>query len=119
MLYVNDTEKIANFLIEELGFMLKDKVFQNNYYIITLKDQRANGTELVLHNKESVKKMNTGVNLEMPSLLLMCDDDIEIQYQKLKNNGVIVGDLVVFPNTKQRVFNFADPENNYYALMEK
>ena len=38
-------------------------------------------------------------------------------YNDLSNKHVTVGEIVNMPSG--RVFNFADSENNYYAVMEK
>lgn len=55
------------------------------------------------------------MNLGTPSLMFF-SEDIDKLYNDLLNKNVIVGEIVNMPIG--RVFNFADNENNYYAVME-
>ncbi|MNN86118.1 hypothetical protein D3C81_2034870 [compost metagenome] len=73
-------------------------------------------TTLVLHNKELVAKMSPEVNLGTPSLMFFADQ-VEKLYEQFSDKGVTVGALVDLPMGK--VFNFADDEGNYFAVVEK
>lgn len=73
-------------------------------------------TSFVLHNKEMIAKMQPELNLETPSIMFYADNITEM-YQDFQTKGIKVGDLVMMP--MGRVFNFADHENNYFALVEK
>lgn len=44
-------------------------------------------------------------------------DNLDQLYNNLLSNGVKVGEIVNLPSGK--VFNFADNEENYFAVMEK
>lgn len=61
-------------------------------------------------------KMNPDMNLGTPSLMCFTEKFDEL-YSDLKNKNVKVGEIVELPTG--RVFNFADHEENYFAVSEK
>jgi lactoylglutathione lyase len=60
--------------------------------------------------------MNPEMNLGTPSLMFFSDNFDQLN-RELKEQNVTVGEIVEIPGG--RVFNFADLENNYFAVMEK
>ena len=72
-------------------------------------------TRIILHNKVLIAKMQPEMNLGTPSLMFF-SEDIDKLYNDLINKNVIVGEIVNMPSG--RVFNFADNEYNYFAVME-
>ena len=117
MLYVNDQQKVADFWVGKLDFVIESKQDYGEAYFLVLSDGRENSTKLVLQNKAVVAASEPMLNLETPSILLTTDD-IEGLYQKFQDDNVTVGEKVVFPDGK-KVFNFADPEGNYFAIIEE
>ncbi|WP_394238154.1 VOC family protein [Niallia oryzisoli] len=117
MLYVNNQEESVKFWTEKAGFTLvseQDNGDGMKWFVISpSKDAQ---TSIVLHNKELVAKFSPGVNLETPSLLFFTRD-LDQMYQDFKNKEITVGDIVEVP--EGRVFNFADHEENYFAVVEK
>lgn len=117
MLYVNDQDEAVNFWTEKLGFIVISE--ENNgqgMRWIEIAPSREAETSIVLQNKELVAKMEPEMNLGTPSLMFFAKD-FDTLYNDLKNKGVTVGELVSMPSG--RVFNFADGEDNYFAVMEK
>lgn len=117
MLYVNDQEKIADFWVSLFGFKVEGREEYGKSFAIILTDGRPDATKLVLQNKATVAAANPEMNLGTPSILLTTDD-IEGLYLKLKERKITVGEKVNFPNGK-KVFNFADFEGNYFAIIEE
>lgn len=117
MLYVNDQKKIADFWVEHFGYKVEGREEYGATFAIILSDGRPNSTKLVLQNKAAVAAANPEMNLGTPSILLSTDDDIDAIYKRLKDKLSFVGDMVNFPNGK-KVFNFADFEGNYFAIIE-
>jgi lactoylglutathione lyase len=73
-------------------------------------------TSIILHNKEFIAKMSPELHLGTPSLMFF-SESIEQLHSDLSNKNVTVGDIVKMP--QGRIFNFADSENNYFAVMER
>jgi lactoylglutathione lyase len=117
MLYVNNQDESLKFWTEKAGFSLiseQDTGQGMKWYVIApTKDAE---TSIVLHNKEIVAKMSPGVNLETPSLMFFTKE-LEQLYKDFAGKNITVGEMVDIPGG--RVFNFADNENNYFAVMEK
>jgi lactoylglutathione lyase len=117
MLYVNDQDQALRFWTEKLGF-IKVSETDNGQGMKWIEVAPAHGaqTSFVLHNKQLIAEMQPELNLGTPSLLLFADD-LDGLYKDFQAKGITVGDLVSMPGG--RVFNFADDENNYFAVMEK
>lgn len=115
MLYVNNQEESKDFWTEKLGFEVIADETNGPMRFIELAPKGA-ATSIVLHNKEFVAKMNPEMNLGTPSLMFFTDKFDQLHLD-LKNKNITVGDIVELPNG--RVFNFADNEKNYFAIMEK
>lgn len=73
-------------------------------------------TSIILHNKELVAKMDPELNLSTPSLMFF-SENLDKLHSDLSSKNITVGEIVNMPSG--RVFNFADSENNYFAVMEK
>ncbi|MFX3631781.1 MAG: VOC family protein [Candidatus Pristimantibacillus sp.] len=115
MLYVNNQEASRDFWTEKLGFeVIADETNGPMRWIEVAPKGAA--TSIVLHSKEFVATMNPEMNLGTPSIMYYTDK-FEALYSDLQNKNVKVGDIVEIPSG--RVFNFADNEENYFAVSEK
>lgn len=119
MLYVSNQDDAVNFWTGKVGFRVVAE--ENNgqgmrwIEIAPTKDAE---TSIVLQNKELVAKMSPGLNLDTPSLMFFTTDFDQL-HADLSNKNVTVGEIVNMPFDKGRVFNFADNEENYFAVLEK
>ena len=117
MLYVNDQELAVQFWTEQAGFVLRSETDTGQgmkWYEVAPSHDAA--TSFVLHNKQLIAKMQPELNLNTPSIMLFTDQ-LDHLYNAFKEKQIKVGDLVEMPTG--RVFNFADHEDNYFAVMEK
>jgi len=107
----------VNFWTEKLGFIVTSE--ENNEQgmrWIEMAPKKGAETTIVLHNKEMIANMSPELNLDTPSLMFY-SDNFEHLHSDLQNKGITVGKIVNMPSG--RVFNFADNEDNYFAVMEK
>ncbi|WP_059174071.1 VOC family protein [Bacillus sp. FJAT-27445] len=117
MLYVNNQDDAVNFWTEKLGFsVIAEEDNGQGFRWIEVAPKNSGGTTIVLHNKEFVEKMSPGLNLGTPSLMFFTEN-LEELYEDLSSKKIKVGDIVTMQSG--RVFNFADGEENYFAVMEK
>lgn len=117
MLYVNDQDAAVKFWIEKMGFVIrKEEDNGQGFRWIEISPSNESETSIVLHDKKFVAKMSPGLNLGTPSLMLY-SDNIEEFRSHLSERNVVVGEIVNMPSGK--VFNFADDEENYFAVTEK
>lgn len=115
MLYVQDQEKAKQFWISNFDFQVaSDEIFQG-MRVITLKPTDVAQTAIVLQDKTKVEAMGMGVNTGTPSLMFGTTD-IDALYDDLKSKGIQVGEKMTLPTGT--VFNFADDENNYFAVRQ-
>ncbi|MYL72578.1 VOC family protein [Halobacillus litoralis] len=117
MLYVHDQDEAVKFWTEKLGFVVVSE--ENNgdgMRWMEVSPKEGVETTIVLHDKEVVARMSPELNLDPPSLMFFTNHFEEL-HRDLLNKKVTVGEIVHMPTG--RVFNFADNENQYFAVMEK
>ncbi|HEY2422162.1 MAG TPA: VOC family protein [Neobacillus sp.] len=117
MLYVNNQDENLKFWTEKAGFIVVSE--ENNgqgFRWIEIAPSKDAETSIILHNKEFIAKMQPELNLNTPSLMFF-SENLDQLYKDFTDNDITVGELVTMPNG--RVFNFADNEKNYFAVMEK
>lgn len=117
MLYVNNQDEAVNFWTEKLGFtVISEENNGQGMRWIEIAPKQEVETTIVLHNKELVAKMSPGLNLETPALMFF-SENLEQLHSDMESKKITVGEIVNMPSG--RVFNFADNEDNYFAIMEK
>ncbi|MED1470690.1 VOC family protein [Bacillus salipaludis] len=117
MLYVNNQDEAVNFWTEKVGFtVISEQDNGQGMRWIEIAPTNEAETSIVLHNKELIAKMQPELNLGTPSLMFFTKNFDQL-HNNLTNKNVTVGEIVNMPTG--RVFNFADSENNYFAVMEK
>lgn len=117
MLYVNDQDQALRFWTEKLGFVVvSEEDNGQGFRWIEIAPNEEAQTSFVLHNKQLIAQMEPELNLGTPSIMFHTHD-LDKLYQDYQDKGITVGEMVPMPNG--RVFNFADDENNYFAVMEK
>ncbi|MCF6411425.1 VOC family protein [Pseudalkalibacillus salsuginis] len=116
MLYVNNQDKALEFWTEKVGFSVISE--ENNGQGMRWIEVAPKGadTSIILQNKELIAKMEPELNLGTPSLMFFTEN-LDQLYSDLSNKNVTVGEIVNIPTGK--VFNFADHEENYFAVMEE
>jgi len=117
MLYVNNQDEAVEFWTETLGFsVISEENNGQGMRWIEIAPAKGSETTLILHNKEFVSKMSPGLNLGTPSLMFFTDN-LDQLHIDLSAKNVKVGEIVTMPSGK--VFNFADREENYFAVMQR
>ncbi|MBS4194280.1 VOC family protein [Lederbergia citri] len=117
MLYVHNQDDSVKFWTEQVGFVVISEADNGQgMRWIEIAPSKEAQTSIVLHNKDIIAKMQPELNLGTPSLMFFTED-LDKLYQNLTSHGITVGEIVNMPSG--RVFNFADREHNYFAVMEK
>lgn len=117
MVYVLDQDNVKNFWVDDVGFsVISEEDNGQGMRWIEIAPSAHSETSIILHDKGLISKMQPELNVGTPSLLFETDMLDEL-YKKFKNNHVTVGEVMDMPSG--RVFNFADPEGNYFAVMQK
>ena len=116
MVYVNNQDEAVKFWTEMMAFTILNEENGPDMRWIEIAPTKDSETSIILHDKEFVAKMSPGMNLGTPSLMFYSNRFDEL-HSKLVNNNITVGEIVEMPSG--RVFNFADSEANYFAVMEQ
>ncbi|MCM3611665.1 VOC family protein [Planococcus sp. MERTA32b] len=117
MVYVEDQDKAVKFWTEKAGFTVIADEGSEDMGIrwIEIAPAEDSATTIVLHDKQVISKMSPELNLGTPSLMFYTDN-VDKLYADFKKRGVVTGELVNMGIG--RSFNFADEEENYFAVME-
>lgn len=114
MLYVEDVPRIADFWQAGLGAKrLSQHVMPDESLQITL--ELFDAVHLVLFDREFIAKYSPEVIDNFPSLLLKVSD-LDYYHEHLKQFSPVVNPIA--EQAGNRLFNFADPEDNYFVLSE-
>ncbi|WP_064090930.1 VOC family protein [Rossellomorea aquimaris] len=117
MVYVNNQDEAVKFWTEIVGFkVISEEENGHGMRWIEIAPSQDVETSIILHNKELIAKMQPELNLGTPSLMFF-SENLDQLYKHLLDKNVTVGEIVNMPSG--RVFNFADREENYFAVMEK
>ncbi|MBA9028270.1 MULTISPECIES: VOC family protein [Bacillaceae] len=117
MLYVNNQDDALKFWTEKVGFSkISEEDNGQGLRWIEIAPTKEAETSFVLHNKEFIAKMQPELNLQTPSIMFY-SENLDTLYKDFSDNNIKVGEIVSMPSG--RVFNFADNEENYFAIMEK
>lgn len=115
MLYVENQKEIRDFWVKHFDFVVKNEVMNGDMYMIELSPHANAEATIILHNREQIMKMSPELDMTTPSLLF-ATSDLEKLHARLVAANVTVGEIVDMPG--YRVFNFADPENHYFAVKQ-
>lgn len=116
MLYVTNQQEAVDFWTKKVGFIIVAEENGQGMRWIEIAPSKDAETSIVLHNKEVIAKMSPELNLSTPSLMFTTEN-LDKLYNDLANQRVTVGEIMEMPTG--RVFNFADSEQSYFAVMEK
>ncbi|MCM3570124.1 VOC family protein [Neobacillus mesonae] len=117
MVYVQNQDEAVKFWTEKAGFVvISENDNGQGFKWFEIAPTKEAATSIVLHNKELVAKMQPELHLGTPSLMFY-SKNLDQLYKDFKEKNITVGEIVNMPHG--RVFNFADHENNYFAVMEK
>ena len=113
--YVKDQEQAKDFWLNKIGFVLKlEQPMGPNATWLEVGPSEDEFTTLVLYSKSAMEQHQPS-KVAHPSVLFSTTD-IESAYQKMKDNGVEVEDMLRLPFGT--MFSFKDQDGNDYLLRE-
>ncbi|MFD2446631.1 VOC family protein [Bacillus sp. CGMCC 1.16607] len=113
--YVQDQEEAKDFWINKVGFVLKlEQAMGPDAFWIEVGPSEDEFTTLVLYSKSAMEQHQPS-KVAHPSILFSTTD-IEAAYEKMKQNGVVVEDMLRMPFGT--MFSFKDQDGNDYLLRE-
>ncbi|OLN21268.1 glyoxalase [Domibacillus antri] len=113
--YVNDQEQAKDFWLNKMNFVLKfEQPIGPNAAWIEVGPSEDEFTTLVLYSKPLMEKQKPS-KVSHPNILFSTTD-IESAYEKMKQNGVEVEEMLKMPFGT--MFTFKDQDGNEYILRE-
>lgn len=112
MLYVADVVAAGAFW-ESLGFVILEESEADGTLVLEIAPSANSNLHFVLYDLNYVQSHSPEVNIATPSILFTATDVLDL-YQRMQVLNVTLGELVQLG--EQLIFNFADPEGNYFAV---
>lgn len=115
-IFVNNQEDAKEFWTKKMKFVVKlEQPMGPNMKWLEVGPSEEEFTSFVLYERELMLTQNPDANVDHPNIILSTDN-IEGTYEKMKSNGVNVGELMIMPYGK--MFNFKDQDGNEYLVRE-
>ncbi|MBM7711996.1 VOC family protein [Enterococcus xiangfangensis] len=115
MLYVNDVAACAAFWQEGLGGTIRSQqTMVDGSQQVTV--ELFESVQLVLFDRRFIAEYSPEVVDNFPSLLLKVSN-LEGYHERLQKISPVVNPIV--EQAGKKLFNFSDPENNYFVLSEE
>ncbi|MHC5226785.1 VOC family protein [Enterococcus sp. LJL99] len=112
MLYVNNVEESSQFW-QKIGFVEVERAAVDGTLVVEIAPTETADTLIVLYELAFIQQHSPEVAGNTPSLMFHSDDIFSL-YKKMQAAGVRVGEMVQLPSGL--VFNFADNDENYFAV---
>lgn len=115
MIYVYNHDKAIDFWTTHLSFTVVEDTTEMEMRVVKLAPSEDAQTLIVLQDKAKVDAMDMGVSTATPSLIFATTNFDSLR-ESLQQSGIKTGEVMTLP--MGRVFNFADPEQNHFAVKE-
>lgn len=116
MIYVTDPRAVADFWVETVGFTeVSSQEMDGKTLSVEISHSPASDAAITLFDRAVVAQMSPELDLATPSILF-ASRDVRAMRDELEAKGVTVGPIA--EHGGQTTFNFADPENHYFAVRE-
>lgn len=115
MLYVTNVEESSQFW-QKIGFVEKQRDAVDGTLVVEIAPSEHAETQIILYDLAFIQQHSPEVAGNTPSLMFFAKDVMKL-YQTMKEANVRVGELVQLPTGL--VFNFADNDENYFAVSEQ
>ncbi len=115
MLYVDDVTKAVEFW-QELGFAIIEQQTVDGTSVVEIAPSKEAEAHFVLYDREFIETHSPEVALNSPSIMFL-QKILRHFIKKLLEMEAEVGELIQME--EQLVFNFADPDGNYFAVSGK
>lgn len=99
-----------------VGFKELDRQEMDGTLVVEIAQSEKATTSLVLYDRKFIEQHSPEVAGSSPSLMFYSDDIFDL-YKKMQAQGTVLGELVQLG--EEYVFNFADPDGNYFAVTGK
>lgn len=114
MLYVSDVEASVKFW-QSLDFVVVDHQEVDGTSVVEIAASKNAQAQFVLYDREFVMSHSPEVADNTPSIMFFAKDILGL-YKKMQALEITLGELIQLED--RMVFNFADNEENYFAVSE-
>lgn len=112
MLHVDDVKKAVAFWLA-LGFVIIEEQEVDGTSVVEIAASKNAQAHFVLYDREFIESNSPEVATNSPSLMFFSQDIVAL-YQKIEEMAVPLGEMISLG--ERMVFNFADPDGNYFAV---
>lgn len=113
-LFVNDVQKEVDFW-QKLDFIVFDKQETDGSLVVEIAPSQNADMHFVIYDRNFVEKQSPEVATNPPQIMFFSEDITQL-YKTMQTLPIELGELIQLEETL--VFNFVDPDGNYFAVTE-
>ncbi|GAA3022711.1 VOC family protein [Tetragenococcus solitarius] len=113
-LFVDDVKKAIEFW-QSLDFELIDAQETDGTLVAEIAPNKNAGTHFMIYDRNFIEKQSPEVATNPPQVMFFSENIIEL-YKKMQALPIEIGELIQLEETL--VFNFIDPDGNFFAVSE-
>lgn len=113
-LFVDDVQKAVTFW-QSLDFVIIDQQETDGTLVVEIAPNKDAEMHFVLYDRNFIEKQSPGVATNPPQVMFFTKNMTDL-YKKMQSLPIELGELIQLEETM--VFNFVDPDGNYFAVSE-
>lgn len=114
-IYVNDQQEAKEFWTKKMHFFCSEAPMGPNGTWMEVKPSESEFMSFIIYDKQLMKEQRPDFSVDHPNIMLSTSD-VEKTHKELKENGVVVFDIMDMPYGK--MFVFEDQDGNAYLIRE-
>lgn len=113
-LFVDDVQKAVAFW-QSIDFVVIDTQETDGTLVVEVAPNKGAEIHFVIYDRNFIEEQSPGVATNPPQVMFFAENITDL-YKKMQSIPIEVGELIQLEETL--VFNFVDPDGNYFAVSE-
>jgi len=113
-LFVDDVQKAVDFW-QKLDFVVIDRQEADGSLVVEIAPNQTADMHFVIYDRNFIEKQSPGVATNPPQVMFFSENITQL-YKTMQTLPIEIGKLIQLEETL--IFNFVDPDGNYFAVAQ-
>lgn len=113
-LFVDDVQKAVDFW-QKLDFVVIDRQEADGSLVVEIAPSQTADMHFVIYDRNFIEKQSPGVATNPPQVMFFSENITQL-YKTMQTLPIEIGELIQLEETL--IFNFVDPDGNYFAVTQ-
>jgi len=113
-LFVDDVQKAVDFW-QKLDFVVIDRQEADGSLVVEIAPNQTADMHFVIYDRNFIEKQSPGVATNPPQVMFFSENITQL-YKTMQTLPIEIGELIQLEETL--IFNFVDPDGNYFAVAQ-